>query len=268
MSKKILKAAVKIAIVLLVISVVFLTCLVFYTTRNSINTVSYDAHVSSQAKILLVFLPGLVDIPDDFVKEGFVKIVKDHSFSADVFITDAHIGYYVRQSLIERLKNDVINPAKDMGYRDIWLVGFSMGGFGSLLYAWKEPDSVKGVLALAPYLGSSDIIDEIFISGGLDKWKGEETFFELDFRRPLWIWLKEYSKSPERYPTIFLGYSMDDERINKSNNLLADALPEEHIFKVYGGHEWEPWRQIFSMFIESIKPIGERAKKNHNSIQL
>ncbi len=261
MSKKLLIILIKLIIVSAACSLIFMICLVLYTTGTPVHSVSYMADNTSQADTLIVFLPGFIDEPEDFVKAGFIDILKEHELKADVLITDAHPGYYFRLSLIDRLKADVIIPAKKKGYRDIWLVGFSMGGFGSLLYASKEPDDIKGILSIAPVLGNSDCISEISSSGGLEKWQPEEPLFILDFQRPLWIWLKEHVRPPGRDPILFLGYSVDDIEIIKSNNLLADVLPENQVFKVYGGHEWEPWRQIFSMFIDSIYSMERNDEK-------
>ena len=53
--------------------------------------------------------------------------------------------------MVDRLKEDVINPAKEKGYTKIWLVGISLGGLGSLLYAMEHPSDIEGMLVLAPY---------------------------------------------------------------------------------------------------------------------
>src|SRR5712672_3477612 len=54
---------------------------------------------------------------------------------ADIVVADLHFGYYLRQTAIERLREDVILPARTRGYQCISLVGISLGGFGALYYA-------------------------------------------------------------------------------------------------------------------------------------
>jgi pimeloyl-ACP methyl ester carboxylesterase len=88
---------------------------------------------------LLVMLPGLYSAPDEFEREGFVRAVRDNRLAADVMLVDAHVGYYNDKTILDRLAADVIAPARREGYTHIWLVGISLGGFGSLLYAQTHP---------------------------------------------------------------------------------------------------------------------------------
>ena len=67
----------------------------------------------------------------------------------DVIAADAHFGYYRARSVVDRLHEDLIAPVADR-YERVWLVGISMGGFGSALYAMEHPDVVDGVIMLAP----------------------------------------------------------------------------------------------------------------------
>ena len=77
-------------------------------------------------------LPGRGDRGEVFVREGFEKAGQRLGF--DTIMVDAHFGYYMKRSLIPALDEDIIQPALEAGYENIWLLGVSMGGFGSLLY--------------------------------------------------------------------------------------------------------------------------------------
>jgi hypothetical protein len=42
---------------------------------------------------------------------------------ADLVAVDAHLGYYYKRTIIDRLREDVLVPAKVQGYRRIVVVG-------------------------------------------------------------------------------------------------------------------------------------------------
>ena len=46
----------------------------------------------------------------------------------DMVAPNAHFGYYFGETLVNRLKVDIIDPSKVKGYENVWLVGASMGG--------------------------------------------------------------------------------------------------------------------------------------------
>ena len=98
-------------------------------------------------------LPGRSDDPEDLVEEGLSQILQQNEEHADIWIVDAHLGYYVSRTLIERLHTDVILPARRSGYARIHLLGISMGGLGALLYARQHADSIDSLLLVAPFLG-------------------------------------------------------------------------------------------------------------------
>ena len=95
---------------------------------------------------LVIMLPGRGDRADAFIREGFEKAGQEHGF--DTIAADAHFGYYMKRILLPRLHEDIVVPAREAGYKNIWFLGISMGGFGSLLYASENPDQVDGLIPL------------------------------------------------------------------------------------------------------------------------
>ena len=91
---------------------------------------------------------------------------------------DAHYGYYGRRTLRERLAQDVVLPARSR-YREVWLVGISMGGMGALSYVAQYPDHIARALLLAPYLGETE-------------W--------------MWRWIRDQPA----HPRLYLGYGSRD----------------------------------------------------------
>ena len=110
---------------------------------------------ATRAKRLIVMLPGIYDKASEFVSEGFVADLRERGIDADVLMPEAHYGYYEARDVDVRLEEDVFAPARTQGYKEIWIVGVSLGGLGSLLYSAEHPETVKGILLIAPFPGQT-----------------------------------------------------------------------------------------------------------------
>jgi len=204
------------------------------------------------ARCLVVFLPGMGDDAEDFERQGFVDEVKKAGLSVDLVAANATLGYYARGTFPERLANDVIGPARARGYEQLWLIGMSMGGLGTVYYARSHAADVTGVLALAPYLGEDELIEEIRGQGGLAGWRGParvEVMNEDNYQRELWRWLQAVTRGQEPGPNIYLGYGRAD-KLARQDELLAAALPEGHTYLVDGAHDWKTWQVLLGQFLE------------------
>ncbi len=211
------------------------------------------ANATQPAKCLFVLLPGAGDRAETFEERGFVEEIRKRSLSIDIRAADATFGYYAKGTMLDRIKADVIDPAKARGYREIWLAGPSMGGFGSLFYSRAHTADVTGVLSIAPFLGDRDVISEIAKAGGLKSWKGParvETMDRSNYQRELWRWLQAATQGREPAPLIFAGYGRDD-RLGPADALLTAELPPSRVFLTDGAHEWGAWRRILSSFLDS-----------------
>lgn len=208
---------------------------------------------SAESRCLVVFLPGRGDTPEHFVRNGFPGQLRRAGSRCVMMGVDAHLGYYFEKTIIDRLREDVIAPARARGFEEIWLVGISLGGFGSLLYTKDHPDEIAGVVVLAPFLGERELTDEIAAAGGALSWTPREDPREKDFLA-FWAWLKGYRSSTAgtdaEHPPLFLAYGTGD-RFAGPNGLLADLLPADHVFQVAGGHTWAAWRRAWGAFLES-----------------
>lgn len=230
---------------------ILFNCSIIYPTKNPIDTINY-MNTKEISKNLIIMLPGRRDTAGDFVKYGFIKALNESGIKADAVAVDAHFGYYYQRNLIPHIYNDVILPAKQKGYKNIWILGISIGGIGSLLYAKEHYNTLNGILILAPFLGDKEIIDEIKATGGLSKWNPKEPIPEEDYQQALWAWLKEYEKHSKNLPNLVLGYGRDDE-FAPANGLLAEILPGDQVFVVSGSHEWDTWGRLFNIFLKSEK---------------
>jgi pimeloyl-ACP methyl ester carboxylesterase len=189
---------------------------------------------------LVIMLPGRGDRADTFVEQGFPEEGEQLGF--DTLAVDAHFGYYKERILLPRLQQDVILPARAAGYKNIWLLGISMGGFGSLLYVSEYPKEIDGVILIAPYLGNSKLARQIDASGGLAEWSGAADGFE-DYEIAVWAWLQQATATSSGTP-IILGFGESD-RSAKTHAVLAAALDPSNVYTADGGHDWKTWRPLW-----------------------
>ncbi|MFN3241145.1 MAG: alpha/beta fold hydrolase [Planctomycetota bacterium] len=200
---------------------------------------------------LVVMLPGIGDTGEDFVRNDMVARIHAVAPHLDVATVDANLGYHVRGILAERVHQDVIQPRRDR-YREIWIVGISLGGLGATTYAASYPHVVDGVLLLAPFLGEDDVVDEVARAGGVRSWSAPE----LDrFANPMrrlthraWSWAREVAEGTGDQPVVLLGYGRHD-RYARAHGMLAEALPAGSVATVDGAHDWQAWRDLFDVLL-------------------
>jgi pimeloyl-ACP methyl ester carboxylesterase len=215
-----------------------------------------------RAPVLLVMLPGAWSRPPEFVDEGFVAAVRSRGLAADVAIADAHLGYFNDRSVLTRLREDVVLPARAQGYRSIWLVGISLGGFAALGYAAHHPDEVDGLVVIAPYLGRPQLLQEIAAAGGPMAWRvaPHPAPTPDEPERTVWEWLTARAAAPDAPATtrlpLYLGHGRDD-RFAAAHRLLAGVLPAGRSVDLPGGHAWSPWRALWSHWLDRGLLPGE-----------
>lgn len=194
------------------------------------------ADVAAPHDTVVIMLPGRGDRADTFIVEGFDAAGERWGF--DTIATDAHFGYYMKRSLLPRLHEDIVLPAHEAGYDKVWLLGISMGGFGSLLYASEHPELVDGVILLAPFLGDSNSLEEVAASGGLMSWDAESSQLE-DYEIRIWKWIRD-TETP-----IILGYGEADGMADGYQRVLADVLDSSSVYTLDGGHKWTTWKPLW-----------------------
>lgn len=214
---------------------------------------------------LLVLLPGRFMSPDEFSDQGFIRAIRQRGLAVDVLSVDAHIGYYSDRSILDRLRADIFEPARQRGVSQIWIAGISIGGFGGMLYADTYPGEATGLIVLGPYLGSTNLIDAIGAEGGLRQWRAPDVLPSLfaessdaNAELHLWRWAQRQARSPQsENSALYLGYGRDD-RYAKAHRLLADALLPERVVAVDGDHDWNTWRPAWGELLDRL-PLERRA---------
>jgi len=200
---------------------------------------------------MIVVLPGRGMTTRELEENGFVHAVGALDMAADVLLADAHLAYYEDRSILKRLRADVIEPARQSGYKAIWLAGISLGGLGAILYADAHPYEIAGVLAIAPYLGGADGLRTVIDAGGLLRWRaatnpgGESEISDEVWRSAQGVVQRNDAGTG---PPLLLGYGLED-RFAPSNQALAESLPRDRVFTAPGGHDWSPWRGLWQRML-------------------
>jgi pimeloyl-ACP methyl ester carboxylesterase len=229
-------------------------------TSHPLRTLFDPSPTQLPGRPLLVMLPGALDVPEDFIREGFVAAVRERGIPLDVLLVDAHVSHYSEQTVIGLLHEQVIEPARARGHERIWLAGISIGGMGSLMYAQQHPEGIEGVLVMAPYLGPRKLGVDIQRAGGLAAWPRSATTPEdeaddSDVR--LWRWLQGYAQAPGEHmaathPPLILGYGTED-RFAIGHRVVAEVLPPEHVVALPGEHVWPVWIALWRDMLERLE---------------
>ncbi len=202
---------------------------------------------STVSPVLVVMLPGAYSAPADFEREGFVEAVRSRALAVDIWLAGAHLGYVFDGSVLRRLHADVIEPARKQGYRRIWLVGISLGGFVGLGYAARHGRNLEGIVAIAPYPGRRPLIKAIVDAGGPAVWRHEALPRDpSDVDHEIWQWL---AALPADAPALYLAYGQDD-RLVAGQRLMATLLPAERTTALPGGHDWPAWRALWHAWLD------------------
>lgn len=217
--------------------------------KAPMDVLYYRADENSSQVNLFVFMRGMGGSHRSFEREGLVDDVRTRNLPFDMAAPNAHFGYYSGRSLIKRLKADVIDPARLHSQDHIWLVGFSMGGLGSLLYLREQPNDIDGICLVSPFLGYDAIIEEIQVAGGVRSWSPGVYDPEEDWERMLWHWIKENVANDQPAP-VYLAYGEEDKYV-KAHDLLAAVLPANRVVHLHGGHNYETFKALWDRFLES-----------------
>jgi pimeloyl-ACP methyl ester carboxylesterase len=195
------------------------------------------------AQRLVVVLPGRGDDLDSLARRGIAQAIHRQWPDADVILTGLTLPFYRQGRAAQRLREEVLLPARKRGYSQVWLAGISLGGLGALMYDRAYPGAIDGMLLISPYLGDRPLYREIQAAGGLDRWQPgpERAFTPETYQRELWRYIRRWSdRQHPPTPSVWLAYG-DKERFHDRIALLASRLPAGHAFELPGHHNWTLW---------------------------
>jgi hypothetical protein len=218
-----------------------------------LETIRYDAGERRGPHYLFVFLPGNGDPVTVFAQKGFIEAVRARKLPVDMISVNAHLGYYENGTVFTRLKKDVIDPARAKGYDQVWMIGTSLGGYGSLFYACEFPEELTGVVLLGPFLGEKPLVQEIMRAGGVQQWDPGpmNSRTQATWEKLLWLRLKDCENEKGFLSNIYMGYGRND-RFSVGQDFLASLLPPEHVIVMDGGHDWSTWQKLWNRFLDRI----------------
>jgi len=211
--------------------------------NEPIPTETFSAPHPAGERTMVIVLPGFGADAYDMKVHGVQKTIQDVWPEADVVLTSATMAYYRGSLVIDRLHDEIVVPAKRAGYKRVWLVAASMGGMAAILYEYKYPGMLNGVVLFAPFLGDKSLLEEIRDAGGPQAWNPGPLSPEITgdtYQRLMWKTVKDWSARPERAQRIWLATGNVD-RLMPASRLLAEALPRDHFFELQGGHQWDTW---------------------------
>jgi pimeloyl-ACP methyl ester carboxylesterase len=196
------------------------------------------------ARRCVVMLPAAFCEPEDFIREGFVRVVQQRVPALELLFAQPERRHLTDRAWLARLHEQIVLPARARGCA-VWLGGISLGGFFALRYAERHAAELEGVCLIAPYLGSRLVTGEVEQAGGLRSWQSPVLPAEEDDERRVWHFLKSYD---DRRLTLHLGFGAED-RFSVRHRLLGAALPATNVDTVPGGHDWPTWRHLWENFI-------------------
>ena len=246
-------------ILLSVLGLLLASCAARGDISGPIPTALVPAPQSAQR--LVVVLPGRADNLEALHRGGVVDAIHRHWPDADVLLAELTLPYYLQGTAPQRLHDEVIVPARQRGYREVWLSGASMGGMGSVMYDRSYPGQVDGIILLAPYLGDRPILREIAAAGGVGNWDpGPPQVIGSDnWQHEMWRHLQTWADSPVRTRNVWLAYGERD-RLRSAMPLLIPLLPPEHVLVRPGGHAWRVWAPALGEVLQAASAEAESAR--------
>lgn len=197
------------------------------------------------ATALIVLLPGAYMTPSHFVEAGFINAVRQRGIAADVHIAALDLATISDGSCLAELRVEALLPARNSGYRSVWLGGISLGGYLALAYVEQYPAEIDGLCLLAPYPGNRMTTGEIMAAGGIHAWEATpERLRDPEYR--IWHWLK----TCDTKPPLFMGYGLQD-RFAPALSLMSAGFGNDQVRRCPGDHDWPTWRALWDEFLDS-----------------
>lgn len=208
----------------------------------------FDRGDAATPSTLLIFLPPAMATIEDLIAHGVIDAVRARNSAADVMLAEITHEHVMQQRVVDTLREAVIAPALESGYRQIWIAGISLGAFNALHYAARFAADICGLCLLAPYPGTGDILREIEQAGGPVAW-ADSPDRSLNDERAWWYWLTQQSPTDHAVKPIYVGLSSED-RFRRGQQMLAQLIPADHVDTISGGHDWPAWIELWKRWLD------------------
>src|SRR5258708_13703927 len=145
--------------------------------------------------VVLALLSGTYSEPEDFVREGFAGAVRADGLGAEFVRGAVRAEWFADGSIVGRIREAIVLPARERGASRIWLAGISLGGLAALSYAARHEDDIEGIVLISPYPATREVLREMDEAGGLGQWKPVIPP-DGDLEREAWLWLAPSPPGP------------------------------------------------------------------------
>lgn len=247
-------------LVVLAATVALAACMSMGNPRKPIATILVPATEPGSERLLMVVLPGMGSDAQALKDHHVDEVIHKSWPQIDVLLTSATFAYYTHKVLVQRLEGDVLVPARQQGYRQIWLAGASVGAMGAILYEREYPNAVTGVVLFAPWMGTDEMLGEIQKAGGIGAWDPgpAELLSRANYQHEMWRVVKGWSDDPARASRVWLVCGEQDPLLEASR-LVAPAFAKSHYLEVAGGHTWDAWLNSVGQVIAEIRTHANAA---------
>jgi pimeloyl-ACP methyl ester carboxylesterase len=203
-----------------------------------------DAVPGARSPLAIVLLSGSFTAPEDFVREGFIDALRDRGIEAQVVMAEVRMAYFADDSVVRRIRESAVQPARQRGATRVWLAGISLGGLAAVCYRARHPGEIEGMLLMSPYPGTRDVLREIDAAGGLAQWN-PAVAPEGDLEREAWSWLAAHGAAT---PDVHCYFGSED-RFVSGQRKMAQAMAPDCVRETSGGHDWPDWRRMWIDFL-------------------
>ncbi len=205
------------------------------------------ARTGNPSPLVLVLLSGTYSEPEDFVRQGFVEAVEARGIAAEVVMAQTRAAYFSDGSIVRRIRDHVVVPARERGGERVWMTGLSLGALAALAYVARHGRDVERLALLSPYPGTREVLREIDAAGGLAAWTPPR--LGEDAERDAWSWLRRADGSIP----VECHFASGD-RFAEGQRRITRCLPQAAVHEVAGGHEWKDWRGMWIDFLTRNAP--------------
>ena len=209
------------------------------------RTIIDSAQKGSRPAVVVALLAGTYSEPEDFVREGFPQALRARGLEAEFVMAGIRAAWVADGSIVERIEEAIVAPARGRGRSRIWLGGISLGALAALGYAARHAGALEGVALISPYPATREVLGEVDAAGGLERWNPEIPPGG-DLEREAWRWL---ARRPADAPAV-LCYFATGDRFAEGQRRMAGTLPPGASRELPGEHDWAAWRDLWDAFLD------------------
>lgn len=208
------------------------------------RTLIQKAVPGTRPTLLIALLCGSFTEPEDLLREGFAAAVAAHGIDAEIALAQMRAAWFADGSIVQRIRESIVEPARARGIEKIWLGGISLGALASLCYAARHDADLDGIVLISPYPATREVLREMDEAGGLGQWKPAIPPAG-DLEREAWLWLSAQGMGRVRVHCYFGS----QDRFVEGQRRIAGALAPERVREMPGGHDWSAWRALWDEFL-------------------